>query len=259
MNWMLVLILVVACTVCVMLGLTAGINLNPASTVKYVWDWNAAGSWVSGFGTLAAVLVTLWQIRRQQEREKPKLIVQQDCDLAERSFSLTLVSTGLVPATVLGAHLSYDGGRVLLDLSLHLSENTTFPQRLDRGEVMSLLVLKNVSFYMLGRKIVGPLTTALLSRGEKAAVHGKGINERFFDELNLISSRGATLVIRTAYGVDEFEFSKEAFSALTKYVIEDERLLASDRLDHWAREDRKLAKELAAALEPTGTSGTRSE
>lgn len=247
MNWMLVLILVIACSVCAMLGLAAGVNLNPASTVKFVWDWNAAGSWVSGVGALAAVLVTLWQIRRQQEREKPKLFVQQDCDLGERSFSLTLVSTGLVPATVLGAHLSYDGGHVLLDLSLHLAENTTFPQRLDRGEVMTLLTLKNVSFYMLGRKIVGPLASALRSRGEKAAVHGEGINERYFDELNLISSRGATLVVKTAYGVDEFDFSKKAFSALTKYAIDDERLQASNQLDHWVREDRKLAKELAAA------------
>jgi len=78
-------------------------------------------------------------------------------------------------------------------------------------------------------------------------VHGEGINERYFDELNLISSQGATLVIKTAYGVDEFDFSKEAFSTLTKYAINDERLQASKQLDHWVREDRKLAKELAAA------------
>ena len=116
---------------------------------------------------------------------------------------------------------------------------------------MRVLAVKSASYYALSKNIVGPLVRTLASNGERAAVHGEGINEKFFEELNSISSRGATLMIKTVHGVDEFVFSQEAFFALTKNAIDDERIQAMRQLEYWKRKDLQFAKELAAALEQT--------
>jgi hypothetical protein len=247
MNWMFVLISVIACAVCAMLGLTAGVNLNPVATVKFVWDWNAAGSWVSGLGTLLAVLVTLWQIRRQQEREKPRLNAQQEFE--EQSFTLALVSTGLVPATVLGAYLSYDEGRARMDLSRYLPQGTTLPQRLDRGEVMSLLAIKGSDFSAFGRSLIWPLVVALNSQEIKSAVEGEGINEDYFAQLKSISARGASLLVKTAFGVEEFKVSDDAFLALTKLGIDHEHIKAYSKVEVWKRDALRASRLFDEALE----------
>lgn len=80
MNWTSGLIIAVACGICGMLGLTAGINLNPSSTVRYVWDWNAAGSWVSGIGALLAVIVTLRLADKARREDVESLVVK--CSMA---------------------------------------------------------------------------------------------------------------------------------------------------------------------------------
>ncbi|SFX26265.1 hypothetical protein SAMN03159316_1325 [Pseudomonas sp. NFR02] len=239
MNWMLgVVVLVVACVTCASLGLTAGINLNPVSTVKYVWDWNAAGSWVSGIGTFLAVIVTLWQVRRQQERERPKLTIQQHFE--SKTYTLILVSTGLVPATVFGASLSYDDDKTHLDLAHHLSEDSKLPRRLDRGDAVTILELKNVSFSMLGRSIIRPALNELEAQGVKSAVYGEGINQSYFDRLNACAAREAKLIVKTAHNAEEFAFSKEAFQALLKYAIDDEYKLAQEKCESWKADAREL-------------------
>ena len=41
-----------------LLGLTAGVNLNPNVTVSFVPNWGSLGDWVSGVGALLAVRQT---------------------------------------------------------------------------------------------------------------------------------------------------------------------------------------------------------
>lgn len=102
MSWIMASIYVATCVICAMLGLTAGINLNPASSVSFLWDWNAAGSWVSGIGTLLAVFVSLQMARRgeknQAEREKEKLNI--DIRVAGMFAHLHIVSLGHHQVTV---------------------------------------------------------------------------------------------------------------------------------------------------------------
>lgn len=69
MNITFILIVVIACIVSAVSGLTAGINLNSSSTVRYVWDWNIAGSWVSGIGALIAVLSTIYLHKRNESQQ----------------------------------------------------------------------------------------------------------------------------------------------------------------------------------------------
>ncbi|VVP25597.1 hypothetical protein PS876_04064 [Pseudomonas fluorescens] len=66
MKYIVLVIAAVACVVCGLLGLTAGINLNPSSTTRYVPDWGSLGDWVSGLGALAAVWAMVWTYFRQR-------------------------------------------------------------------------------------------------------------------------------------------------------------------------------------------------
>ncbi|NWD85575.1 hypothetical protein [Pseudomonas sp. K5002] len=81
MNITFILIAVIVCFVSAVSGLTAGINMNPSSTVKYVWDWGVAGSWVSGIGALIAVLSTIYLHRRSESQQvafrKDKIEIRQ--------------------------------------------------------------------------------------------------------------------------------------------------------------------------------------
>jgi hypothetical protein len=67
-------------------GLTAGINLNPQSTVKFVPDWGSVGDWVSGIGALLAVIASLYMVQRsekfQQVRDSEQLMLVQETDFA---------------------------------------------------------------------------------------------------------------------------------------------------------------------------------
>lgn len=53
--------------ICGLLGLVAGININPESTVNFIPDWGILGSWVSGLGALAAVWAMVWIHYQQRE------------------------------------------------------------------------------------------------------------------------------------------------------------------------------------------------
>lgn len=81
MNWILGGVALLLCIVTGLLGLTAGINLNPESTVRFVPAWGSLGDWISGIGALLAVVTSLYLVRRnealQHEREREKIEVEQ--------------------------------------------------------------------------------------------------------------------------------------------------------------------------------------
>lgn len=257
MKWIFPVVILFLCVISGLLGLTAGINLNPQSTVKFVPAWGSLGDWVAGTGALLAVAVTLWQIQRQQEREKPKLTIQQHYE--PRAYSLVLVSTGLVPATVLGASLSYDHGNSAIDLSSHLPEDSKYPQRLDRGEVMSLLELKNVSFSMLARSLIRPILNSLQAQGIEKVIYGKGINTIYFDRLNSIESGKAVLLVKTAQSTEKFAFSEEAFHALLRSAIDDEFKQAQEKINSWRAEAAQLLAAIAQAQDELNTTDSKAK
>lgn len=133
MNWMALLIAAIICVICAVLGLTAGINLNPASTVSFVWDWSIAGSWVSGVGALLAVLASLWLSGRgeriQAEREKEKLRIE--VSVAGIFAHLDIVSLGHYPVTVRAVLIGKTGqGAFAIPLRGASGEKIAFPRRL---------------------------------------------------------------------------------------------------------------------------------
>ena len=151
MKWMTLLIAALACLICGMLGLTAGINLNSASTVSFVWDWNIAGSWVSGIGALLAVLASLWLAQRgeknQAEREKENLRIE--VRVAGMFAHLHIVSLGHFPVTVKEVLIGVSGGsafgtpladpasnEIVLPLRLGFREDIHASWRIDQASVL---------------------------------------------------------------------------------------------------------------------------
>ena len=76
-------------------GLTAGINLNPQSTVKFVPDWGSVGDWVSGAGAFGAIWVALNLATKQRNQELPDLKFS-----ISGKYTFTLVNHGKLPVVV---------------------------------------------------------------------------------------------------------------------------------------------------------------
>jgi len=134
MTWVLAGVAIAASFICGLLGLTAGINLNPASTVRYVPNWGSLGDWVAGIGALLAVITTLVMAsrsERQQDRlKRDSLAVQQGASSAYISVRFT--SLGMYPAKVKSVLiLSPEGDAVPLFGYEPERDGPTFPVRLE--------------------------------------------------------------------------------------------------------------------------------
>lgn len=139
MKYLIVVGVVALCAVSGLLGLTAGINLNPDSIVKFVPNWGSLGDWVSGVGALLAVITSLALVRRseasQAERERERFVVDQF--VQHRRFSIRVVSMSSVPSVVRSILLEAPSG-VASNLMRYLPEplKVRLPKRLEtRSEI----------------------------------------------------------------------------------------------------------------------------
>lgn len=135
------------CVISGLLGLTAGINLNPESTVRFVPSWGSLGDWVSGTGALLAVLVTLWLADKQRREDTELLKVVSNASfpfgpgyLGEPFISLELTSEGKRPvtATSLGVSSPHSKSRLAITRFAHHSPVKSFPVRLEYGQQASI-------------------------------------------------------------------------------------------------------------------------
>lgn len=134
MNWIFGAIALFTCAVSGLLGLTAGINLNPVSTVSFVPNWGSLGDWVSGVGALLAVITSFVLVRRnersQAEREREHLVVDQWA--SDFTVSIRVISRGYLPCTIKGVLLEGPaGGAIDLQRLLPGSSKVAFPVRLE--------------------------------------------------------------------------------------------------------------------------------
>ncbi|NVZ36604.1 hypothetical protein HX786_00860 [Pseudomonas sp. 21615526] len=103
MKWMFWAFALLACVVSGFLGLTAGINLNPLSTVKFVPNWGSLADWISGFGSVSAAIVALYLADLQRRNNTAKIEISQYYNTD--NFTLDIVSTGEKPAIVRGVFI----------------------------------------------------------------------------------------------------------------------------------------------------------
>lgn len=95
MKWILFGIVLALCVASGLLGLTAGINLNPESTVKFVPLWGSLGDWVSGIGALSAVAVTLWLADKQRREDVESVRVSVRSAITDTGYGGWFISVGL--------------------------------------------------------------------------------------------------------------------------------------------------------------------
>ncbi|WP_085678132.1 MULTISPECIES: hypothetical protein [unclassified Pseudomonas] len=117
-------------------GLTAGINLNPQSTVKFVPDWGSVGDWVSGIGALLAVIASLYMVQRserfQLERDREQLMLVQEPDLAW--LTLRIGCSGLRACAVKDIRVSHGKNHRSLKHDFTPKYKDALPCKLDPGE-----------------------------------------------------------------------------------------------------------------------------
>lgn len=205
MMWLKVGAFILGCLLCGLLGLTAGVNFNPQSSVRFIPDWGSLGDWVSGIGALLAVAMSLYLVRRNEEqqceREREKLEVEQ---WAEGLFcSVRVISKGFFPCTVkavffygsdgpngsavqLAPHMAEEG-RISLPMRIECREDIQFAWRVDKMASLlnALSFLRLNSMEDLGIKVVtvtGELIvpiSAELSDYLIGAARSEGIKFRF--------------------------------------------------------------------------------
>ncbi|WP_432755356.1 hypothetical protein [Pseudomonas sp. WMBT8] len=121
-------------------GLTAGINLNPQSTVKYVPDWGSVGDWVSGIGALLAVIASLCMVRRSERfqlaRDSEQLMLVQEQDLAW--LTLRVGCSGLRACAVKDIRICHGNKHRSLRYDLPDKSKGKIPCKLEPGESFEL-------------------------------------------------------------------------------------------------------------------------
>ncbi|QGF94476.1 hypothetical protein GH769_14865 [Pseudomonas sp. CFSAN084952] len=123
MKWILIGVVFALCALCGLLGLTAGINLNPQSTIKFVPAWGSLGDWVSGFFTAVAAATALYATRSTIKENIENFTVNQMGQTHLIGFDL--VSMGRPRAQVLQVWIErIKNPEESLDIAFFLSSHT---------------------------------------------------------------------------------------------------------------------------------------
>ncbi|MBS5848038.1 MAG: hypothetical protein KID08_20260 [Pseudomonas putida] len=129
---------VLACVVCVLLGLTLGIQLNPSSTIKFVPAWGSVGDWVAGLGSLVAVAATVVLANRERNDQKESVRVEVGSQpevpwQGRRLISISITCTGPRPVRIYG--ISVRSQKHELSLEFIEFVEGELPANLTYGEV----------------------------------------------------------------------------------------------------------------------------
>ncbi|MNJ54563.1 hypothetical protein D3C77_500110 [compost metagenome] len=136
-----------ACVGAGLLGLAAGINLNPESTVKFVPvldanAWSAAGAWLGAIATFCAVALALYYSRRD-DRQKLKLISLGHTQWegnpgVDHQLTLRAVCIGRLPTTVIDVGLGDSGDDQVYVSVGQFSPAVYSKTYLSRGEIFEV-------------------------------------------------------------------------------------------------------------------------
>lgn len=221
MRWISVFILIAACIFCTMAGLTAGINMNPASTVSYVWDWSVAGSWASGLGALAAVVFALCQSYKQQKKERARCRIS--VEEGEWFFTVLVVSEGIIPTNVLGASISFDGGSNVFNLASFPKLGFIFPVKLERGDALALIDVHRDEYRRLATYLTDLAITDLRKIELTPSIHEKQKAKDYFVKLKACGERDAKLLLRTAHADMTYSLPPSLMRSIFSLVEAEQR------------------------------------
>lgn len=160
MQWMYFFVMVVFGLGAGLLGLIAGINLNPESTVRFIilWgsaeDWTLWGTWAGAAGTICAVVLAL-HYSRHDDKEKLTVISEvhdyKDANLQSHPrMTFRVVCTGRLPTTILKIGLGTKNDRATLYPIARYTVINSLPKHLSRGEVYEAILDVN-SFFEISK------------------------------------------------------------------------------------------------------------
>jgi hypothetical protein len=123
-------------------GLTAGINLNPESTVQYVPNWGSVGDWVSGIGAFLAVIVAIWLADTQRKDNAERLKLTGTIGPSNNGSAMfggvdlviDIVSSGNRPVNLSGARIGVANFNSGWNAYMTGSTGKGFPVLLNYGE-----------------------------------------------------------------------------------------------------------------------------
>lgn len=197
MKWIVLSASIGACFFFGLLGLTAGINLNPESTVRFVPNWGSVGDWVSGCGAMAALAFAFWQFNLQQKNDR--IITALKERAGETNWRLRLISEGFIPVSFLGAELKLGDLSRSLDRAPGNKANVGKTTKLERGDVQQIIDVTVSDFNEFSEWVLSSIIDSAKSKGLQARDLNYGICEEFFDEINYFRKNGITIIIKLAH------------------------------------------------------------
>jgi hypothetical protein len=143
MKWIVLVVALAACALSGFLGLTAGINLNPQTTVRFVPNWGSLGDWVSGIGAFSAVAVTLWLADKQRREDVENIRVSVRSAITDTGYggwfiALVLTSDGKRTAKVTGLSIQSPHAKSYLQITQFWMGSDSLPASLSYGDSISL-------------------------------------------------------------------------------------------------------------------------
>ncbi|WP_288463156.1 hypothetical protein [uncultured Pseudomonas sp.] len=197
MKWLALFSALAVSALLGLLGLIAGINLNPQSTVRFVPNMGSLGDWVSGLGAIAALSFAMWQFYFQ--RSKDRIFTSLIEKAAEKTWRVRLVSEGLIPVTVLGAEIRVADSVLSLPSYFGSKVGFSVPAKLERGDVQQIIDVDAAEFSKFSKWFMSPVFEAVKQQGLEARDYNYGVNEKYFEALAVVISKGATVVVRLAH------------------------------------------------------------
>jgi len=235
LRWMLRLVALVAMFgLTFLLGLSFGLGNNHNNFItETVPVLSMLGGWVSGLGALLAVGFALIQFHRQQEKERARcrILLEQ----GKWFFKIQIVSDGIIPSTVLSASILFDE-KQRYELSSFPRLGFSFPTKLDRGDVSTLVDVKRDEYRRLALVLVELSTAELAKRNVVLDRYNPQAAEKYFSELKLCGERHACLLLRTAHADLRHPLPPELMHSFFSLIEAEQR-------EVWSRDRESLRKE----------------
>lgn len=149
MRYVYGLLFIGGCVGSALLGLAAGINLNPNSIVKFVPvldanTWSAVGVWLGAIATLCAVGLSLYY-SRHDDKEKLTLIsevhqITNGRSTTNAKMTLRVVCTGRLPTTILAIGIGVAEDRASFYPVARYTTTHDTKKHLSRGEIFEATI-----------------------------------------------------------------------------------------------------------------------
>lgn len=173
-----------------------------------------AADWASAAASFCAAVVALWIALKQQSRDRAICKFHQYFD--HGCWRLTLISEGLVPATVVGVYL-VRAGIEDLDLLQFNKSGSIALKNIGRGSAENIINIESAGFSSLVQGWGAPYLERLKSEGYSPADYELvTVDERYFKRLQQISNK--TFFVRVV-------------TLRQRYKIKAPRHLVSDLVD----------------------------